>query len=163
MTKLNPKWFAAANLDTLDLSHVYPFEFDEPGQWKIFANGIKNCQKLTDLTFHDCGIEEIPDSVFEALPESLKTLSLGDNNIKRISPEIERLKNLYSLSVSYNPDLNDDGFPWKSLPETLHMLDLAATGLTQIPADVERLKVLEHLIVGKSVAVSLNLFWKNIN
>uniref|UniRef100_A0A914ZI42 Leucine-rich repeat domain-containing protein n=1 Tax=Panagrolaimus superbus TaxID=310955 RepID=A0A914ZI42_9BILA len=152
LPKINPKWFNATNLDTLDLSRVYPFDFDEAGQWKIFADGIKNCQKLKSLTFHDCGIEEIPDSVFGALPESLITLSLGDNNIKRISPKISRLKNLYALNVSYNPELSDEGFPWKFLPETLHMLDLSKTDLKQIPSDVERLKELERLIIGKSVA-----------
>uniref|UniRef100_A0A914YY28 Uncharacterized protein n=1 Tax=Panagrolaimus superbus TaxID=310955 RepID=A0A914YY28_9BILA len=151
LPKINPKWFNAAHLETLDLCRVYPFDFDEAGQWKIFANGIKNCQKLKSLKFHDCGIKEIPDFVFEALPESLINLTLGDNNIKRISPKISRLKYLNALNVSCNAELTDDGFPWKFLPETLHMLDLSETDLKQIPSDVKRLKELERLIIGNSV------------
>uniref|UniRef100_A0AC34FQH3 Uncharacterized protein n=1 Tax=Panagrolaimus sp. ES5 TaxID=591445 RepID=A0AC34FQH3_9BILA len=75
----------------------------------------------------------------------------ADQNLKELSPLISRLINLESLSISFNPELTDDGMPWEYLPEKLTMLDIGGTNIKGIPAKIKRLKVLKYFLCGNQV------------
>ena len=56
---------------------------------------------LENLTLDSCNLEEIPDWVFDLT--NLKTLHIGGNPLKRVSPSLAKLKALRTLYIGCKP------------------------------------------------------------
>uniref|UniRef100_A0A914Q2P7 Leucine-rich repeat domain-containing protein n=1 Tax=Panagrolaimus davidi TaxID=227884 RepID=A0A914Q2P7_9BILA len=101
-------------------------------------------QKFQNLTI-SADLKEIPDIVFQRMPDSVTHLNLAFNRLKTISSYISRLKQLKSLYLDYNENLENDGIPWESLPISIETFSCDNTGLKTISQNIQRLVNLKDL------------------
>jgi Leucine-rich repeat (LRR) protein len=100
-----------SNLELESLPHIFhlaPFterlhRFDiSNNRLSFFPTNCFHLKNLRDLKVSRCGIEEIPVSLFQHLPQ-LTHLDLSYNHISVIPSKIERLRALVHLNLSHNP------------------------------------------------------------
>ncbi|KAH0556375.1 hypothetical protein GP486_005703, partial [Trichoglossum hirsutum] len=103
---------------------------------------------LTTLNLASAKLSELPDSLFEKLP-NLEKLILDKNHFATLSPQIGKLRKLEHLSIAKNP--------LSSLPseigllQELKFLDLRENNLKKIPAEIWYAHRLETLNISSNV------------
>lgn len=106
---------------------------------------ISEIERLKNLTHLEMGtaMTEIPD-VIANFPK-LQKLSVTYGNIKKISPELGKLKELKELNLFSN---KIEDFPSAILElKSLQRLDLGANELSSVPDDINKLGQLEYLSI----------------
>jgi len=136
-----------------------------PEDW---PKGIENLRMLNVLIAPSNRLKYLPDSIIENL-QYLRTLDLSSNELKRLSKNIGKLKNLEELYIKRNkleelPEsigelenlrvLNVDFNNLNSLPESvgrlknLRILYIAGNNIEKLPKSLENLENLKELYVG---------------
>ncbi|KAI9775715.1 MAG: cysteinyl-tRNA synthetase [Geoglossum umbratile] len=103
---------------------------------------------LTTLSLASGKLSELPDGLFEKLP-NLEKLILDKNHFATLSPQIGKLRKLEHLSIAKNP-LSSLPIEIGLLTE-LRLLDLRENNLKKIPAEIWHANKLETLNISSNV------------
>ncbi|XP_029291881.1 toll-like receptor 9 [Cottoperca gobio] len=137
-------------LNSSSLKYLYFYGNHLDIMWDYDNNGYTHFfQNLTNLTYLDISnndLESILPEVLRNLPESLKTLLVGDNRLKYFPWEhISTLSNLYHLNLSHNALYF---LPNKAIAfgANFTLLDLSHNHLSIIPEDFFRVAISLHCL-----------------
>lgn len=108
-------------------------------------SGIKNMINLHFLSLNDAGLAQLPDDLFDRLPE-IRTLSMSSNKFTRLPEQIRKLKKLEYL-VMYDNEL--DSIPdWIGELELLDNLIVPRNRIRYLSPAIGNLKRLNYLSMG---------------
>ncbi len=142
-------------------SIVSSMEFASRKKMKTFKRFRSTEKGITELFFNNCGIEELPNIIFQA--KSLRVLWLCNNDLTFFSPHIENLENIDTLWLNSNAFITLPYLPLKLVNlymenntklisingigkfNFLKKLDINGCSLTKLPKDIGLLTNLETL------------------
>ncbi|MBB3697531.1 leucine-rich repeat domain-containing protein [Flammeovirga yaeyamensis] len=115
-------------------------------------NFIGHNKQLKELKIVESGVTEIGSEI--GALNNLTYLSLSNNDIQKIAPELYDLTNLVTLNLSYSKNLESVSNDIKKL-QNLQYLNLRGSKITEIPAGVFELKNLIELDLSNTNITSI--------
>ena len=111
--------------------------------YDVLPSVLGDCRSLSQIGFRGCGLKELPS---EALPQSIRWLTLTDNKLEDLPRQLGERASLQKLMLAGNQ--------LRSLPETLagaanlELLRVSANDLRALPSWIDEMPALSWLAFG---------------